>query len=247
MLLWGVAMFMLSSGCGAPPPPRFPDYPDDLILYTIQPGETLYDLAERIYGERSLAWSLAIVNELPNPGEVETGFTVFTPKDRQILVSMAEQRRGAKRPYNRGTYLLELGRDREAIGQLEKALSAAPEVVTPRYHLALAYLRDGRTIEAVDALEEVVTRRPLDRDFRYALGCAYLMQGSVKEARREFEQAARFDAAFAPARFGVALALEMAGKRKDAAHAWRAFLEMNPEGEWADRARAYLKDLYDGD
>ncbi len=235
-------------GCGGPPPPpKYPGHPEDLILYTIQPGETLYDLAERHYGERSLAWSLAIVNELPNPGEVDTAASVFIPLDRKILISIARQRQAAKRPYNRGTYLLELGRDREAIQQLEQALAVAPEVVVPRYHLALAYLRDGRIPEAVAELEEVAVRRPLDRDFRYALGYAYLKQGSFKEARREFEQAARFDSEFAPARFGVALAFQMAGKKKEAVRAWRVYLEMNPEEEWADRANGYLMDLYDGD
>lgn len=246
-----VPAFLLSvllAGCGGPPSKaRFPEYSEDLLLYTVQPGETLYDLAERTYGERSLAWSLAIVNEVADPGRMEPGDAVFIPRDRDILVSMALDRRGAKRPYNRGTMLLEMGRDREAMSQLEKALEAAPAVVTPRYHLALAYLREGRAADAVREMEEVVQRRPLDRDFRYALGCAYLRQGSLKEARREFEQAIRFDAGFAPARFGVALCLQMSGKRKDAMRAWRAYLEMDPDGEWADRANAFLMDLYDGD
>jgi tetratricopeptide (TPR) repeat protein len=243
-----VFLMAFLGGCGGPPPKaRFPEYTEDLLLYTIQPGETLYDLAERTYGERSLAWSLAIVNEVADPGRMEPGAMVFMPRDRNILVSMGLDRRDAKRPYNRGTILLEMGRDREAISQLEKALDAAPAVVTPRYHLALAYLREGRVGDAVREMEEVVQRRPLDRDFRYALGCAYLRQGSLKEARREFEQAIRFDAGFAPARFGVALCLQMSGKRKDAMRAWRAYLEMDPDGEWADRANAFLMDLYDGD
>ncbi len=243
-----VFLMAFLAGCGGPPPKaRFPDYAEDLILYTVQPGETLYDLAERTYGERSLAWSLAIVNEVADPGRMEPGVSVFIPRDRDILVSMALDRRKAKRPYNRGTILLEMGRDREAISQLEKALEIAPSVVTPRYHLALAYLREGRAEDAVREMEEVVHRRPLDRDFRYALGCAYLEQGSLKKARREFDQAIRFDADFAPARFGVALCLQMSGKKKDALRAWRAYLDVDPDGEWADRANAFLMDLYDGD
>ncbi|MCK4547573.1 MAG: tetratricopeptide repeat protein [Candidatus Eisenbacteria sp.] len=233
----------------APPPPVLPppDYPDQMTLYTLQPGETLHDLAERSYGDRSLGWSLAIVNEFPDPGMPEAGTTIYIPNSPEILVSMAQQRGAAKRPYNRGTVLLELGRNREAIRQLEQALSVVPEVVAPRYHLGVAYLREGRVEEAVMELEEVARRRPLDRDFRYALGCAYLEQGTLEAARRQFDQAFRFDNSFAPAQFGLALALHLQGKRRDAAKAWRGYLEMDPTGDWAEQARRRLMSLYEED
>lgn len=246
--VWIPAILLLVAlgGCGrAPGPGDFAGFPEDAILYTIQPGETLFSLAERHYGDRSLGWALATVNELPDPERVEAGTGVFIPREARILVSMSNDRRPARRPYNRGTYLLELGRDREAIRQLEIALSKAPQIITARYHLAVAYLRQGRLAEATGELEEIVRRRPLDKDFRYALGCAYLEGERYGQARKEFQQALRFDPTFAHARFGAALAAARMGKKREAAEDWREYLDQVEEGEWADRAREHLVDLYD--
>lgn len=241
------AGFLAGLGSCARPPSRveFPELRKEAFVYTLQPGETLFDLAERHYGERSLGWALAITNELPDPERLEPGTSILIPRRREVLVSMFELRRSAKLPYNRGTYLLELRRHREAIRQLERAVAAAPEIVTARYHLGLAYLREGRIPESVRELEEVVRRGPLDRDFRYALGCAHLEHGAFERARREFKQALAFDTDYAPAQFGWALAAERLGKRREAARAWREYLNMNPEGEWAERARGHLVDLLD--
>jgi tetratricopeptide (TPR) repeat protein len=240
-------LLLILAGCGGPPTPREFPGAEQITLYTVQPGETLHDLAERTYGDRSLGWPLAVVNELPDPSMVEPGTSVYIPNDPRILASMAAGRAAAKRPYNRGTYLMELGRDREAIGQLERALATAPETVTPRYHLGVALLRQGHIEDATRELEEVVRRRPLDKDFRYALGCAYLKQGAFKPALRQFDQALRFDPVNAPAQFGRALVLHRLDERDDAARAWQRFLELNPDGPWAEQARDYLMRLYEGD
>jgi len=242
--LWIVGL----PGC-APPPSRdaFPDIPIDATFYTLQPGETLFDLAERTYRDRSLGWALAVVNELSDPGQPHPGVLIMIPHQSGILTSMFEARRVAKRPYNRGTYLLEVGRTREAVDQLERALERAPEIINARYHLGVAYLRQNRIPEALEELEEVVARRPLDRDYRYALGCAYLEERKCEEAKRQFQQALRFDPQFAEAQFGLALTLGRLGDRRGAVNAWRVYLDLNPDGAWAERARSHLLELYDQD
>ena len=243
--LAALALAAVWAGCGGPPEPvPYPDRPDGVTAYTVQPGETLYDLAERFYGDRSRAWDLALVNELAGPDQPAAGDIVYIPVDPGMLEAMAVRRRPAKEPYNRGTALLEWGRDREAARQLARAVEETPEAVTPLYHLAVAELRQGRTDEALEHLEEVVRRRPLDADFRYALGCAYLEEERVDDARRAFEQALRFEPGWPAAMYGIALSAHLKEDRKEAARLWRAYLQAEPSGAWADRARTHLTTLY---
>ncbi|MBX3249742.1 MAG: tetratricopeptide repeat protein [Myxococcales bacterium] len=76
----------------------------------------------------------------------------------------------------------------------------------------------------------------------YNLGFLRVERGLLEAAVPYFLQALASDPGFADAHFHVAAALEELGQRLRARPHWQAYLELEPEGEWADAARARLEE-----
>lgn len=75
----------------------------------------------------------------------------------------------------------------------------------------------------------------------------YLLQrrdvDSTERALAEFNYALIEDPRFVPALFNRALAFERTGKVTDAELAWKAYLRVDPNSDWAEEARSRLKVL----
>jgi predicted Zn-dependent protease len=131
-----------------------------------------------------------------------------------------------------GTSLLALGRDTEAVSELEKAVDLLPAEPAARVQLADAYERTGDLAGTVDQYRHLALSAPQDGEYAYrlsraylrlaqwsferitviaprsarlpqALGREYLQQGRPDLAAAAFEEAARRD----PALPGLQLAL----------------------------------------
>lgn len=77
----------------------------------------------------------------------------------------------------------------------------------------------------------------------YNLGYLQLERGLADESIPLFERAIESDPSFADAYFNLAMALEQAGRGLVAAQRnWKAFLKLQPTGNWSDIARRHLLD-----
>ncbi len=114
-------------------------------------------------------------------------------------------------------------------------------------HLAIAYTNLGnvRFRRGDGASAEALYRKALSIDeaqpeAHYNLGYVLLERGEAKLAVPLFEKAISRDPRFADAHFNLAMALEQSGERGRARTHWRRYLDLEPNGTWADIAREHL-------
>ncbi len=74
----------------------------------------------------------------------------------------------------------------------------------------------------------------------YNLGYVMLERGDAKRAADHFEKAIERDSRFADAHFNLAMACEQLGERSRARIHWKRYLDLEPQGTWADIARKHL-------
>lgn len=119
--------------------------------------------------------------------------------------------------------------------------AAAPEG-GDRERLAYYLIRAGRFREA-QALYEELARGAARPDLDTNAGIALARLGDDEGAIAAYRRALSRDGSFSPARLYLGNALARTGRRAEAAEAYRAFLEIAPEGEAAERARRVLARL----
>lgn len=74
----------------------------------------------------------------------------------------------------------------------------------------------------------------------YNLGFLAFDRGETAEAALLFSNAVEHDPGFADAHFNLAMALEELGRRDEARPHWVTYLDLDPEGPWAEIARKHL-------
>lgn len=114
--------------------------------------------------------------------------------------------------------------------------------------LAIAYTNVGniRYRKGDDRSAEEFYRRALEVDDRqpeahYNLGYVMLERGQPARSIPYFLRALQADGRFSDAHFNLAMAYEGTGEPERARTHWRKYLELEPEGAWADVAREHLK------
>jgi tetratricopeptide (TPR) repeat protein len=91
----------------------------------------------------------------------------------------------------RGQALLDLGRAKDSLAELDRALAAAPEsieVQVQREHARVMASAGKERAAALEALEKV-SRKAKSKIGRHALGAALLATGNAAEAKKRLEQA----------------------------------------------------------
>lgn len=137
---------------------------------------------------------------------------------------------------------------RIAAAELEKRVT---ENDTPesRAAAALGYLAVGRVDRAVAELERAVAAAPEQKHFQNDLSAAYLasaQRGAAAQLPRALtaaERALALDAAFPPACFNRALALERLALREQALQAWSRCLTLDAGDGWAAEIRQRIAAL----
>jgi len=114
-------------------------------------------------------------------------------------------------------------------------------------HLAIAYTNLGniRFRRGDDDAAEKHYLKALTIDERqpeahYNLGYVMLERGDARRAVAYFETALSRDPRFADAHFNLAMALEQLGERSRARVHWKRYLEIEPDGTWAEIAREHI-------
>lgn len=114
-------------------------------------------------------------------------------------------------------------------------------------HLAIAYtnlgnvrFRRGDGVSAETLYRKALSIDEAQPEAHYNLGYVLLERGEAKLAVPLFEKAIERDPRFADAHFNLAMALEQAGERGKARTHWKKYLDLEPNGTWADIARQHL-------
>jgi tetratricopeptide (TPR) repeat protein len=196
--------------------------------------------------------SSLVVRDAQGPFDASTGqgvfdFGVSELRDDVVRVlkrhgELDEDKRTAYELYLEGCRLDE---DDATFGRAEemyhKALELDPALANALTNLGNVRFRRGFPEEA-----EVFYRRALAIDKEqpeayYNLGFLYYERGDAKSAVPCFEHAVQADPAFADAHFNLAMALEEVNDRQGARRHWQVYLQLEPNGAWAEVAKRHLK------
>jgi tetratricopeptide (TPR) repeat protein len=118
---------------------------------------------------------------------------------------------------NRGIALLYLQKLPEAEAALRRAATMAPNDPRTWYNLGLTEMDEANQKEAIEDMRKVVAIDPHDADAHYFVGSLDMSMGDPNAAIGEFETALKLEPRHASAEFGLARALQRAG-RVDEAH-----------------------------
>jgi tetratricopeptide (TPR) repeat protein len=129
----------------------------------------------------------------------------------------------------------------DAAESYRRVLAAAPNWIEAHINLGVALYQMGRNEEARAACLAAVQLDPANGIARYNLGCVYEEQGRLGDAIEHLCAAARIMPAHADVHFNLALAYEKSGDRGMARAQWILYLRHAPNGQWADQARAHLR------
>ena len=181
----------------------------------------------------------------PTTGQLVLDFQVKSLRDDVVRVLRPEvnasRARTAYELYARASTLDE---DPATFDEAEALYRRATEIDP---HLAIAYTNLGnvRFRRGDSAGAESLYRKALSIDdgqpeAHYNLGYVVLERGDPKSAVPLFDKAIERDPRFADAHFNLAMALEQLSERGRARIHWRKYLDLEPNGTWADIARQHL-------
>lgn len=183
----------------------------------------------------------------PTTGQLVLDFSVDSLRADVVRVLHArpttpEQRRTAYEHYLEGCRLDEAP---DTYDQAEeayrRALEVDPSLANALTNLGNLHYRRGRVSDA-----EAMYRRALSVDAEqpealYNLGFLSFERGEPRQAIELFRAAIDNDPGFGDAHFNLAMAYEEVGRAADARPHWETYLEIEPEGSWAEIARRHLR------
>jgi len=132
----------------------------------------------------------------------------------------------------------------EAQKLYERAVALDPMLAVAYTNLGNIRFRRGDELAAVEWYERALKIDPRQPDALYNLGYVQLERGDARGATVFFNAALQADPRFADAHFNMAEALEQLGERAKARTHWKAYLDVEANGQWADTAREHLDPSY---
>ena len=128
----------------------------------------------------------------------------------------------------------------EAVEAYRQAIKAAPEWIDAHINLGTALFHLGRLHESREAFSAAVT---IDRRHALAhfnLGCICDRLGDSDQAMHEFRAALACSPEMAEAHLNLALVYAKMNRKGESGRHFSAYLRYDPNGRWADFARAQL-------
>ena len=117
---------------------------------------------------------------------------------------------------NRGIALLYLQKLTDAEQELRQAGTMAPDNPRTWYNLGLTEMDEANQKAAVEDMRKVLAIDPADADAHYFVGSLNMTLGDINGAIAEFEAALKLQPLHASAEFGLARALQRAGRTEEA-------------------------------
>ncbi len=200
----------------------------------------------------SASGSSVIVRDAQGQFEPSTGQGVLDFDVRQLREDVVRtlQRHGELDPKKRTAYELylegcRLDEDEATFAQAEelyrRAVELDPELANALTNLGNVRFRRGFPEEAEGLYRRALAIDTDQPEAYYNLGFLYYERGDAKAAVPCFARAVETDPGFADAHFNLAMALEEAGQRSAARRHWRVYLQLEPDGAWAEVARRHLR------
>jgi tetratricopeptide (TPR) repeat protein len=135
---------------------------------------------------------------------------------------------------NYGNWLMEKGREAEAVPHLEKSLSLKPDNVPALLNLARIEEQGGRLDAATDHLRAALRIAPQDTTVLINLATVSTKSGRIDEAIASYEEALRLGASESPiAHNGLGAALMQRGRVTEAIEQFREALRLDPDYAYA--------------
>ncbi len=161
-------------------------------------GRTYYTRSRLIDARKAFETVLALD---PHNAKAENNLGLIFESDAQPSAALDAYRTAiaweqqsshpSEQPYvNLGSLLLEQGRTAEAIPQLEKSVTLAPNDGFCRLKLGTAYMRAGKLEYAQKELEKATSLEPENAVTHYQLGRLYKGIHALDRAKAEFDRAA---------------------------------------------------------
>lgn len=122
----------------------------------------------------------------------------------------------------------------------QRAIEIDPRLANAHTNLGNLRYRRGQTAEARALYLRALEFDPCQPEAHYNLGFLAFEAGQTADAVPLFRTALQFDSGFSDAHFNLAMALEEIGESRAARQHWERYLEIEPEGPWADIARRHL-------
>lgn len=129
-----------------------------------------------------------VLSELGRPDEAEAAFLAAAAHDPRLETGFTRHvsARLANQHAALGEAYAEAGAVREAIRELERAVTFGPEFHDLRYRLARLHLEAGNALVAREQLERILAANPAFVDARAALGLAHYLAGDPDGARLQW-------------------------------------------------------------
>jgi tetratricopeptide (TPR) repeat protein len=128
----------------------------------------------------------------------------------------------------------------EAEAMYRRAILLDPKLAIAHTNLGNILFRRGSDAEAEALYREAVALDDRQPEAHYNLGYVMLERGDARRAAEYFGKAVARDSRFADAHFNLAMAFEQMGSRTEAREHWKKYLDLEPNGTWADIARKHL-------
>lgn len=196
--------------------------------------------------------SSVVVRDAQGRFEPNTGQGVLDFDVRQLREEVVRtlQRHGELDPKKRTAYELylegcRLDEDEATFARAEelyrRSIELDPELANALTNLGNVRFRRGFPEEAEGLYRRALAIDTDQPEAYYNLGFLYYERGDAKAAVPCFARAVETDPGFADAHFNLAMALEEAGQRASAKRHWRIYLQLEPDGAWAEVARRHLR------
>jgi tetratricopeptide (TPR) repeat protein len=128
----------------------------------------------------------------------------------------------------------------EAEALYREAIDLDPMLAIAHTNLGNILFRRGKEVAAEALYLAAIAIDDKQPEAHYNLGYVMLERGDAKRAAEHFEKAISRDSRFADAHFNLAMACEQLGERSRARVHWKRYLDLEPQGTWADIARKHL-------
>ena len=129
----------------------------------------------------------------------------------------------------------------EAARAYRRALALEPDFADAHCNLGTVHYNLGERAEARSAYEAALALDPGHLEAHFNLGNLLEEDGRREGALRHYKCAIRTDPFFAEAHLNLALLYEKLQLTRSARAHWRRYLQIAPEGSWADVARDRLR------
>jgi tetratricopeptide (TPR) repeat protein len=220
--------------------------PASTVTHKVVPGESWASISEDFYGSTGRAEALANFNGADLSAPPPAGKGIRIPLSADDL-DMLDSRLDAAAIYNEGLDMAAAGDYAGAVEKFREALKIDPGLHEASFNLAVTYQKLGLHGNAETVLDDLVTKEPGNAEYYFALGNARFYQGHFSKAARSFRLALDADPYHLRALYSLAVSQEKMGDTDKARSTWRKYLELDPDSEWADEARARMGSLEKGE